>query len=249
MDWHSRFQQQARWTQPLREYFFTRIQVEKMDRILEIGCGTGAALPSIQKQDAVSSSPRIWGLDIDAGFLRQASRNAASLHLVQADAHAVPFPDQCFDLVFCHFLLLWVSSPSKVLSEARRITRPNGWVAAFAEPDYGGRVDFPVELEEIGILQEQSLKKQGADTRLGRRLAALFQQAGFRDVESGVIGAQWAQPASREELQLEWEVLISDLKQVLSPTDFAHFSKASAEAWFSDQRTLFVPTFYSFGRV
>ncbi len=37
--------------------------------------------------------------------------------------------------------------------EMVRVTRPHGFVLALAEPDYGGRIDYPSELSTIGNWQ------------------------------------------------------------------------------------------------
>ena len=256
MDWHSRYTQQAHWTSGLRRYIFSQVDLPAACRMLEVGCGTGAilqALPAdLEGLDSTSGQTcqvELFGLDIDPGALTRASQEVPSALLVRGDAHQLPFNGGGFDLVFCHFLLLWVNHPLAVLREMHRLTRPGGWVAAIAEPDYGGRIDFPEELAVLGRLQEQSLVRQGADPRLGRQLQALFRQAGFSEVESGLLGAQWRSFPSRQELDLEWEVLASDLQGMLEPARLEDLRKTNTDAWLSGVRTLFVPTFYAFGRV
>ena len=110
----------------------------------------------------------------------------------------LPFAGGQFDSVYCHFTLLWVADPLRVLCEARRPLQTGGWVLALAEPDYGGRIDYPETLAETGRLQAESLRRQGADIQLGRRLRALFHQAGLRNIESGVVSGQWREPPPRQ---------------------------------------------------
>ena len=106
----------------------------------------------------------------------------------------------------------------------RRVTRPGGWVLAMAEPDYGGRIDYPEDLIYLGELQETALRRQGAETRLGRRLSALFHAAGLQEVETGVLGGQWRDAPSLEDLAREWEVLEVDLADKLTPGGTGVFS-------------------------
>jgi len=54
------------------------------------------------------------------------------------DASRLPFADGFFDLTYCHYLFLWLKHPLQALQEMKRVTRPGGWVATFAEPDYEG---------------------------------------------------------------------------------------------------------------
>jgi len=247
MDWHRRYLQQAGWTAPLRRFVFQHIGVRDGDHILEVGCGTGAVLSSLPELSG-SVEINLFGLDIERESLRQAAANSRRAHLTQADAHRLPFPDDRFDILYCHFLLLWLNDPLAALIEMRRAARPGGFVVAFAEPDYGGRLDHPAELSELGRLQEQSLRRQGADARLGRRLKALFQQAGLIHLESGVLGAQWAGQPSPEEIQLEWQVLENDLKAILSKERLTRLRQIDWDAWQARERILYIPTFYAFGQ-
>ena len=66
-----------------------------------------------------------------------------------------------------------------------RVTRPGGAVIVAAEPDYGGRIDYPdLPLREW---QLQALAGEGADPRLGRRLRALFALPAVREAEVGIM--------------------------------------------------------------
>jgi len=88
----------------------------------------------------------------------------------------------------------------RVLSEMRRVVRPGGWCSQWLSQDYGGRIDYPEDLTHLGELQETALRHQGAETRLGRRLSALFHTAGLQEVETGVLGGQWRAAPSLEDL-------------------------------------------------
>ncbi len=125
----------------------------------------------------------------------------------------LPFPSAAFGLTCCHFLLLWVADPLAVLLEMKRVTTPGGEVLCLAEPDYGGRIDYPEGLSELGALQEQALRAQGANTRVGRRLRELLHQAGLTNVEAGVLGGEWAdeQRSTHDQRDLEWRTLADDL--------------------------------------
>lgn len=248
MDWDRRYRQQAGWTQDLRQYLYQRAGLEKARRVLDLGCGTGALLSELLE----NSPAEVHGLDIDPRHLNQASQTDAPLpsripHLSLGDAHALPFLPQSFDLVLCHFVLLWLNHPALALAEMRRVTRPGGAVLALAEPDYGGRIDYPEELGVLGGLQEQALASQGADPRLGRKLLGLFEAAGLKQVEGGILGAQWTGQSSPEERDLEWVVLREDLQGLNA--DWQRLETLDRQAWLKRERILYVPTFYAWGRV
>jgi SAM-dependent methyltransferase len=253
MDWHERFLQQARWTADLRRYIFDRIGVSSAWKILEVGCGTGAVLEIFREANkdtlAETHQPSLFGLDIDKNFLLQARIHRPNTYLVQGDVFALPFQRGSFDLVFCHFLLLWLKNPLEALAEMIHLIRPNGWLAAFAEPDYGGRIDFPTQLIPLGHLQEDSLTRQGAETRIGRRIKSLFYQSKLMEIEAGVLGANWSGLETESEAENEWGVMRSDLDNILDDEELALYENIDRDARIMGERTLYVPTFYAMGRV
>jgi SAM-dependent methyltransferase len=247
-DWHRRFTQQARWTKDLRRYLFQRSAIEDVRRVLEVGCGTGAIL-----NEFPDKIPLQAGIDIDREYLNLARHNSPQARLIQGDGHNLPYPDHCFDIALCHFLLLWVDDPARVLREMVRVICPGGIVMALAEPDYGGRVDYPDKLSILGEWQMESLRGQGADPFMGRKLAAIFHKAGLESVETGALGGQWAEPPDWDQWESEWAVLEAYL---INQTNKPSFSKKlgllkelDKTAYLQGERVLFVPTFYAWGRV
>lgn len=239
---HQRFSQQARWTKSLREYIFPRIGLQAAIRVLDIGCGTGALFDEIH--DLIDA--QLYGLDIDFRHLVLA-RAKGDIPVSQGDAHRLPFPNGISEITLCHFLLLWVQDPAQVLREMVRVTSPGGVVLALAEPDYGGRIDYPPELEQLGQWQTEALKQQGADPFVGRKLSSLFHQAGLQEVETGVLGGQWLGKPSEKEIDLEWAVLEADLGKGFE--NHQTLKEINSKAWSSGERVLFLPTFYALGRV
>jgi len=216
-------------------------------RVLEVGCGTGAILQELEKR----FSGEIIGLDIDPSMLAQASRNTNQSRLLQSDARALPFPSQAFDLILCHFLLLWVKDPVSVVREMRRLTRPGGYVLALAEPDYGGRIDYPFELQALGKMQQASLHQQGANPLIGRQLNDIFFQAGFLSAQSGCLGGEWKQANSESQGASEWEIIEQDqmaLNPAWSLENMLKLKNLDQEARKKGTRVLFVPTFYAWGK-
>lgn len=244
MDWHARYTQQAGWTASLRSYLFQQAGLNAGWRILEVGCGTGAVLA-----DFSSHRGAVHGIDLDIAALRQARRHAIPARFACADALDLPYASASFDAVYSHYTLLWLSDPALGLMEMRRVTRPGGVVLALAEPDYGGRVDYPLELASLGRMQTDALRSQGADPLVGRKLMGLFSRAGLRHIYSGVIGGQWHGQPSRAELSLEWQTLTSDLAGQAAPSALEAMRALDERAWAHQERVLYVPTFYAWGVV
>jgi ubiquinone/menaquinone biosynthesis C-methylase UbiE len=246
-EWHQRFKVQSQWTKSTRDYIFQRTGCSSVSRILDVGCGTGV----ISEELIQSQIENVFGIDLSLDNLNQAASINPEIHLNNADAHELPFKNSLFDCTFCHFLLMWVADPAKVISEMKRVTKPGGAVMALAEPDYGGRIDYPEELTKLNEWQTAALKNQGANPFMGRKVKALFHQAGLKKIEVGVIGAQWIGEVQQEELVSEWEIIQSDLMALNNNSEVARTAeeirKIDLAAWALGERILFVPTFYAFG--
>jgi SAM-dependent methyltransferase len=262
--WHQRYVEQARWTAGLRKYLFERLELYSNARILEVGCGTGALFsemnplnttsitgyenspPASSANSIYAQDPTLHGLDLDWPSLRLCTQNAPAAHLAQGDAHRLPYASASFDAVFCHFLLLWVADPFQVVKEMKRVARPSAAILALAEPDYGGRIDYPEELVQLGRWQQLALEQQGADSLIGRKLGAVFGQAGLNDIQVGVLGAEWRSPLPAD--SLEWQVLESDLAHMVDARHLQNLCQADEAARAKGERILFVPTFYAVGK-
>jgi len=244
-EWHARFTQQARWTLEIRRALLDGLGLAGAQRGLETGCGSGVIAGAMQR----SIPAHIYGIDLRFDFLRLARTNAPGLTLSQADGLALPFATGSFDFSFCHYYLLWVSDPALALREMARVTRPGGVVLALAEPDYGGRIDYPLALAEIGRRQALALRQQGAKTEIGRQLAALLHAAGLVNVQVGVLSGHWGGTFDRQDISTERDVLFADLAGQATPQEIEAYTRLDTAAWQSGERILFIPTFYAWGFV
>ena len=242
MNWHSRYAQQANWTRALRSYIFKKIGINPTQRLLEVGCGTGAILSELP------AGPIIHGIDLDRTALIECRLHAPQTWLVQGDALHLPYPDRSFHIVFSHFLLLWVRDPLRVLQEMKRVARTGGHVIAFAEPNYIERVDEPEALIPLGRWQTGSLIRQGADPGVGARLAELFFEAGIPILETGTIQG-WEDEPSLAEWDIEWDVLESDLKGSITDQELQNMKLLDRQAREQGKRVMHVPTYFAWGQV
>ena len=244
-DWHRRFTLQAGWTEQIRQYCLKQLQLDRCQRMLEAGCGTGVISSKLQR--AVFTP--VVGLDIRHDFLSFARFLNPAGVFIQGDALNLPFATASFDCAVCHYFLLWAREPLAALAEMRRVVQPGGWVVALAEPDYGGRIDYPDSLSALGWKQAAALRAEGADTNAGRKLAGWLAQAGLKEIQVGLLGGQWGRPPSEEERESEYEMIQADLSSSTSPVEVAKLINLDAAAWKKGERILYVPTFYGWGKV
>jgi SAM-dependent methyltransferase len=245
INWHQRFLQQARWTENIRAFLLEKAHIKQVKRILEVGSGTGAVLT----HRSILEVEHTYGLDINSDHIAQSITNVPSAHFIIGDGHHLPFCDGAFDLVYCHYLLLWVSDPYRVVAELKRITRSKGFVIAMAEPDHEARIDYPDTLKLPGELQTIALRNQGADSQMGRKLGSIFINAGLDHVEVGILGAQWCGEQPLDDFKLEWSILEEDIKGDLAQINLEEIKKIDFDAITNSYRILFVPTFYAIGEV
>ena len=98
------------------------------DRVLDVGTGTGALLRELARSGL--SPAEVVGVDASTRMLEHA-RSAGlpgEWRLQLADARRLPFPDECFSLVFTAYLLNVLSDEDgkAALREARRVLVPGG---------------------------------------------------------------------------------------------------------------------------
>ena len=89
-------------------------------QLLDVGCGTGRFAAAFERAGA-----EVTGVDRDAGMLALAASRVAG-PLVEADAHALPFPDAGFDVSVAVTLLEFADRPEQIIDELVRIIRPGG---------------------------------------------------------------------------------------------------------------------------
>jgi uncharacterized protein YbaR (Trm112 family) len=121
----------------MRAFYVRRLELDRLTpradgappRILEVGVGCGANVPLVRQALPVGLDTEIWGCDLSAGMLGQLRRRLAKRgvpvpRLVQADAHALPFPDHAFDRVFHVGGIGAYRDPRGALAEMARVAAP-----------------------------------------------------------------------------------------------------------------------------
>ena len=97
-------------------------------RVLEVGVGTGLALPHYRREK------RITGIDLSAEMLQRARARvvredlANVIGLLEMDAEATSFAPASFDIAVAMFVASVVPNPRRLLAEMRRVVRPGGHI-------------------------------------------------------------------------------------------------------------------------
>ena len=131
------------------------------DLALDVGCGTGRALPALAA--AVGPTGRVLGLDLTPGMLTEACAKVKDgcATLVLADCRRLPIVSGAAGLVFAAGLVQHLPDPAAGLAELARTTRaggrlvifhPSGRAALAARHGRTIRPDEPLNEENLGPL-------------------------------------------------------------------------------------------------
>jgi len=159
---------------PLRRVARRQVDPPPGAVVLDVGCGTGAALA-----EYAAEGFEVLGTDASPSMLEQARRrlrHAADLR--PADGPAIPFDDGCADLVLVSLLLHSVSRDDALalLDEVGRVLAPNGRVLVTDFGTAGLRFPRGVAMRSVTALAELA-----AGPRHARH--------GLRFVQGGGLGA------------------------------------------------------------
>jgi len=101
------------------------------ETVVDLGSATGTASSLLAKR---FKGARVISIDLAHGMLREARSKKAwwsKSAFVQADARALPLPNESVDVIFSNMLLPWFDDPGPAFSEVARALKKGG-VFAFA---------------------------------------------------------------------------------------------------------------------
>jgi trans-aconitate methyltransferase len=115
------------------------------ERILDLGCGTGALAAEI-----AASGAQLVGIDRSAEMIAEARRKFPKLRFEVCDARSLPFSQE-FDAVFSNAALHWITEADRVVAGVTRALRPGGRLVV----EFGGKgnVRNVVMALEIAVTQ------------------------------------------------------------------------------------------------
>ena len=101
------------------------IGIQKGDRVLEVGVGTGINAALYPKDCHVT------GIDLSGSMLEKARERVArkglqNIRLLEMDAAKLKFPDESFDVVYAPYVMSVVPDPIRVVHEMRRVCARGG---------------------------------------------------------------------------------------------------------------------------
>jgi ubiquinone/menaquinone biosynthesis C-methylase UbiE len=240
--WEFQYTRQFEWLKDTRNFLYKKIQIGLQKHILEPGCSTALLTEEIGKRiDGIAV-----GVDNDLTILERAKKREKNLSLVCGDVYSLPFKKDSFDSIIFQFFLLWVKHPEDALGEMMRTLMKKGYISAIAEPDYGGRIDFPQSIDYSMYIQEK-LKEEGADPHIGRKLEYLFRKSSLTQIQWGLSSIPYGIREVQRNFEDEWKFI-----ERLSPKGLNEerelMRSEERELIKEGKRSYFMPVFYCVGK-
>jgi len=184
---------------------FRALALEPGQRVIDFACGTGD--PAIAIAQWVGRRGRVLGVDVSEGMLAVARRRARILRLPQlrfrrADMDRFRLRGPRFDRAVSRFGLMFAGDPPATLRSIARCLKPGGRLVVAV---WGLNNPGPaLRAEALRPLQEEPAADAATTpgpARFARPgvLERLFEQVGYRDVESEIV-ATCATHASLDDL-------------------------------------------------
>ncbi|KAI1332456.1 S-adenosyl-L-methionine-dependent methyltransferase [Xylariaceae sp. FL0255] len=163
-------------------------------KLLDVGAGSGSITASFAKIVGPTGG-HVIGVDINQTVLERGRHLLTTkyglaedeakdwINFDFADAHALPFADDEFDVVYCHQVLAHNGGQPEILREMLRVTKPGG-VVAVREGDTETETFWPPLpglLKFHDELEIRHMRSRGASTQSGRRLLSWALEANGGD--------------------------------------------------------------------
>ncbi len=172
----------GRWTQRLANALLRVLEIPPDGALLDVGCGTGSLAFAMAKR---WPGREVKGVDIAEPYVAFARARAVSGQPVfdLADISSLPYPDGAFAGAIAQLVLNFVPDPGAAIVEMRRVSRPNGLVAATVWDFRGGLVYQRMFWDTVTVLDPSAANARdrlfSAPLALPDALPKLFAEAGL----------------------------------------------------------------------
>jgi SAM-dependent methyltransferase len=171
-------------------------------KLLDVGCGPGTI--TVGLAEAVAPG-EVVGIDREPGQIERArglpEAQSGRIRFEVADAYALPFPDEYFDALFTHTVVMHLQRPIDALQEMRRVLKPGG-VIGVRDQDWETTLLAPPSplLEEWKQLRSRVHNLGGGDAFRARNSRQLLLEAGFVRTEgSASVTSAGTMEATRQQ--------------------------------------------------
>jgi SAM-dependent methyltransferase len=174
----------GRWSRLVADEFLAWLDLPRHLRWLDICCGSGVLTEAIVQR---YTPAQVAGIDASSDQIQfaRAHRAGSKANFAVGDAMNLPFPAESFDLIVCGLGLNYVPEPERALQEMRRVTLPNGTIAAYVW-DYAEGARFLREFWDAAAAADGEAPTHDQARRFPLcqpdALCNVFERAGMKEV-------------------------------------------------------------------
>ncbi len=171
----------------LAEDLVDRVSVQPQEHVLDVACGTGVVSRCAARR--VGSLGRVTGVELNPEMIEVARSAAAfvdQVEFLEGSALELPVPDGQYDVALCQQAIMFLPDRELAVREMRRALKPGGRVGlnVFRTPDFIPSFAHLIDALEkhAGPAAADFMRAPFVMQSVGQ-MRALFEQAGFLDVE------------------------------------------------------------------
>ena len=187
--WADRQQAQDILLAPIAEALIDRAAPKSGERIIDVGCGSGAT--TIAFAQKVAPSGHVLGVDVSGPMLTRARQSAPKelpVDFELADATVYPFDPGSFDLLVSRFGVMFFAEPALSFANLRRALRSSGRLAfaCWREPRENPFFMTPLQAvyKHVPRLPQQGPEDPGPFSFASQaRVNRILGEAGFTGIE------------------------------------------------------------------
>jgi demethylmenaquinone methyltransferase/2-methoxy-6-polyprenyl-1,4-benzoquinol methylase len=160
------------WDEEMRAEALSMIDIQRDDRVLDVGCGTGFATEGLLER-----TDDVHGLDQSVHQMEKAFEKFGKhdrVKFYRGDAERLPFKHGTFDVVWSSGSIEYWPNPVDALVEFRRVVKPGNQVLVVGPDDPKSTV-FQRLADAIMLFYDEEEAQR------------MFEDAGFVDIEHRVL--------------------------------------------------------------
>jgi SAM-dependent methyltransferase len=183
-DAYARFM--GRYSQPLAAQFVDALGLTTGQRVLDVGCGSGALTGVLVQRLGLAA---VSAVDPSPSLVEQVGRDHPGIDVRLAGAEALPFQDSVFDGALAQLVVQFMADPERGIVEMARTVRPGGVVAASVWDHGAGSDRGPLSLfwRAAASLDTEVADESDQVGVAEGQLVELFERAGLARVHGGTL--------------------------------------------------------------
>lgn len=204
--------------------------IKPTDKILDVGCGPGTITIDLAKY---VPNGEIIGIEPTKELIDEAlsnnKTNVQNIKFKVESTYNLPYPDDTFDIVHAHQVIVHLSEPLMAFKEMRRVLKPNGYLCC-RDGEMRSTIVYPQSYEDpLGFYMDKA-KTEFTCTYAGSRLKELALSTKFQAAKIINTTSTWC-ISSREDRVFFAKMYIKRLDSFKFQDSDRYTKKQLEEAW------------------